>query len=273
MEETEEQEEGVLEGLSAGPGERLRAAREAKGLTLEQIAAETRIPQRHLETLEAGKFGTLPGRTYAIGFSRTYAKTVGLDTDEIVEQVREELGGTTEHYEATTQAYEPGDPARAPSGGLVWISVGAIALLLVGGYMFYSSYLSPGAELPAQVAEETSAADSGSEPRQAVADNAAASGPVVFTSLQEGSWIKFYDQNGTRLMEKEMARGERYTVPADAEGPQVRTGRPYAFSITVGGRPVPKLSEEDEVVSDVPVTAEALVERGRATANQSSDAG
>ena len=52
-------------------GDRLREAREAKGLSIEQVAAETRIHQRHLATLEAGNFGALPSRTYAVGFSRT----------------------------------------------------------------------------------------------------------------------------------------------------------------------------------------------------------
>ena len=33
-------------------GQRLRVAREAKGLTLEDVAAQTRIPRRHLESLE-----------------------------------------------------------------------------------------------------------------------------------------------------------------------------------------------------------------------------
>ena len=46
-----------------------------------------------------------------------------------------------------------------------------------------------------------------------------------------------------------------------AEGPQVWTGRPYALAITVGGRAVPKLSEADEIIKDVPVTAEALLAR------------
>ena len=68
---------------TGGIGEQLRAAREARGLTLEQLAAETRIPQRHLQTIEAGEFSALPARTYAIGFSRTYAKAVGLDDRDV----------------------------------------------------------------------------------------------------------------------------------------------------------------------------------------------
>jgi cytoskeleton protein RodZ len=87
---------------------------------------------------------------------------------------------------------------------------------------------------------------------------------VVFTALEDGVWVKFYDGTGAQLMQKQMARGERYTVPAEANGPQVWTGRPDALAITVGGRPVPKLAESEGIIRDVPVTAQALLARGQA---------
>ena len=63
-------------------------------------------------------------------------------------------------------------------------------------------------------------------------------------------------------MQKQMALGERYVVPADAAGPQLWTGRPDALSITVGGRAVPKLAEAQTIMRDVPVSAQALLARG-----------
>jgi hypothetical protein len=92
-------------------------------------------------------------------------------------------------------------------------------------------------------------------------------GAVAFTALEDGVWIKFYDADGRQLMQKQMAKGETYVVPQDAKGPQVWTGRPDAFEITIGGREVPKLAEEDMVMKDVPVTAEALLSR-QETASQ-----
>jgi hypothetical protein len=64
-------------------------------------------------------------------------------------------------------------------------------------------------------------------------------------------------------MEALMAPGDSYTVPADADRPMLRTGRPDALRVTIGGREVPRLSEDQRVVSDVPVTAEALLARGQ----------
>ena len=86
----------------------------------------------------------------------------------------------------------------------------------------------------------------------------------MFTALDE-AWVRFYTPEGT-LSEMLMARGDTYTVPADAVRPMLRTGRPDALRITVGGRPVPMISEEQRVVGDVPVTAQALLARSRAAA-------
>ena len=251
-----------------GVGERLRIAREEKGMTLAQVAAETRIPQRQLELIETGDFDALPARTYAVGFSRSYARLVGLDEKEVIAEVRRELAASSPSDRNRAPTFEPGDPARVPSRGLALFSLFAAILLIVGGVVFYRTFFSPGAGPGSIIAEEQ--AERAAQARQAQARRPAAgptaaapAGPVVFTALEDGVWVKFYDASGEQLMQKEMARGERYTVPADAEGPQIWTGRPYALAITVGGREVPKLSEEDEVLKDVPVTPEALLARGR----------
>lgn len=245
-----------------GAGGRLRRAREAAGQTLEQIAAKTRIPQRHLETIEANDFGALPSRTYALGFSRTYARAVDLNNEEIAEQVRghlAELGDDPATHRAAT--FEPGDPARVPSRGLAWFSGFAAILLIVGGFAFFRDYFIPGSG-PAslisgeQVVEE-SGEGAGEETAAATAPDP--SGQVVFKSLGEGVWVRFYDAEGERLMEKEMALGETYAVPADATGPQLRTGQPEALSIIIGGDEIGTLSDRSQVVSDVDVTAAALL--------------
>ena len=137
------------------------------------------------------------------------------------------------------------------------------AVLLMGGiYAFYSSYFAPGlGPAPLKGPEEQVAANAQGAATPAPAQTPAATGPVVFTSEMDDTWVKFYDSKGDRLFEAQMAKGDSFTIPADAEGPQVWTGRPYALAITVGGRAVPKLSEEDEIIKDVPVTAEALLAR------------
>ena len=85
MDDAELAEEGHV---PMSVGERLREAREAAGLTLEDIATSTRIPTRHLESIEAGDFSRLPAPTYTVGFAKNFAGAVGLDRTEIGEQLR-----------------------------------------------------------------------------------------------------------------------------------------------------------------------------------------
>ena len=259
---------------SARVGDRLRAAREKAGYDLEQVAAETRIPLRHLQSIEDGQFGALPSRTYAVGFSRTYARTVGLDEREIIDRVREELAEGDLDPRAMPAKFEPGDPARVPGRGLAWFAVLAGLILVAGIYAFYSTYFAPGlGPAPLQDPAEEAAAEGPVAATPAATPAAAPTGgPVVFTNEMDGTWVRFYDAQDNTLFEGIMAAGEKFTVPADADGPQMRTGRPYAFTITIGGRTVPKISEVDEVVSKVPVSAEALLARPAPTASPAAPA-
>lgn len=252
-----------------GVGPQLRAAREKQGLTIEQVAADTRIPQRHIETIEAGEFGKLPGKTYAVGFARTIAKLVGLDQDDVVAMVRAEMGEVERDERRTGSTFEPGDPARAPSGGLVWFSIFAVVVLLVGIFFAARTLFAPAAELPSLVEQqEAEQAERLDARRQQAAQEesvpAAPGGPVVFTAEGE-AWVRFYDANGRVLREGTLQEGDSYTVPPDVEGPQLITGRPDLLAITIGGRSVPKLSEELETLSDVGVSAEALLARNNQT--------
>ena len=67
-----------LRGSGTSLGGLLKRARERRGLTLQQIAKETKLPQRHLEALEQDHLALLPG-FYQRAEIRTYAQAVGLD--------------------------------------------------------------------------------------------------------------------------------------------------------------------------------------------------
>src|SRR5918997_4398120 len=79
--------------LGQSVGERLRIAREAKKLSLDDVARQTRIPVRHLEHIEREEWDALPAITYSVGFARSYANTIDLDGASIGAEVRELLGG------------------------------------------------------------------------------------------------------------------------------------------------------------------------------------
>ena len=115
-------------------GQRLRAAREAKGMSIEDVASATRIPTRHLQSLEDSEWHKLPASTYSVGFAKNYATAVGLDRGEIAEQLRAEMGSELPaHYStAPVETFEPVDGNRSmPKGIVVGALVALVAIILL----------------------------------------------------------------------------------------------------------------------------------------------
>jgi cytoskeleton protein RodZ len=65
-------------------GEQLRQARESQNITLQEIAATTKISSRALQALESERFDQLPGGIFNKGFVRAYARYVGLDEEKML---------------------------------------------------------------------------------------------------------------------------------------------------------------------------------------------
>lgn len=239
-------------------GEKLKAERERLGLSLSDLAARTRVPVRHLDSIEKSEFSALPGTTYTLGFTRSYARAVELDAAILNDEMRRELAqGGHESYQPPTQNFEPADPSRVPSRTLAWTAA-AIGILLVAAYLAWRSMsLAAPVVLPTAAEVEAPAASSGVTPAPLVAGGG---GDVVITATDD-VWIKIYDAENKRIFEDEMVAGDKFTVPADANNPMIVTGRPDVLEVTVGGRSVPPLGEPDRTIADVGVSARALLER------------
>ncbi len=87
-------------------GEQLQKAREARGLTVEQVAEITKIRVDHLRALEAGDFSVFPALVYVRGFVRTYATLLKLDVHEVLAGLEEELGRTRDPVEPLSLSKE-----------------------------------------------------------------------------------------------------------------------------------------------------------------------
>jgi len=252
-------------------GERLREAREKKGVTLDEVARQTRIPVRHLEHIEKGEWDAMPAATYSVGFARSYGNAVGLDGAALGAEVRHELGLSRAPASGPAAFYEPADPARVPPR---WIAVVAIvvAIILVGGYLLWRSS-AVGDGTPADIAAAESdappaAAPSGAAPARPAAPTAApaAGGPVALTA-SEDVWLRIDEAGQPKaLFQGILKAGQRYEVPATAQAPRLRTGRANVLQVTVGGRPVPPVGPPERTVSNVSLKAADLAGRAQAPA-------
>jgi cytoskeletal protein RodZ len=242
-----DEETEATEFISAG--QRLRAAREEKGLTLEAIASETRIPLRHLESLEAGDWDHLPAPTYTIGFAKSYASAVGLDRADIGEQLREEMGGVRSDT-STIEHFEPADPARSMPRWLVISAIVAILLIVVAFAWIRNRSVS---EQPVETAQQQVPAPQqqpvGAPMTPPPAQQPSAQGPVVLTATAP-AWIRVTDQ-GKTLFEGMMQPGQTFQVPPSATAPTLRAGAPEALRINVGNAVAPPVGPPGKVADHV----------------------
>ena len=203
-------------------GEKLRAAREAQKLELSEIASRTRIPQRHLEAIENGNYSGLPSVTYAMGFAKAYARAVGADEVALGRQLRDELGDRPERPVAPPP-YDFNERSRVPSSGIAWTGAIVAILVLIGVGLWYGTDLFRGGA----PTEGPVAVENVTDPTNATAVTptpAPVTGGQVTLVALDTVWLRVADASGKRLFEKEMAAGERYDVPADADRPRARTG-------------------------------------------------
>jgi transcriptional regulator with XRE-family HTH domain len=242
-----------IQGNGSPVGERLRVAREAKGISLQDVASQTRIPIRHLEHIERGEWESLPAATYSVGFARSYATSVGLDAAEVGQELRQELGIARNHTASPVAAYyEPADPARVPPR---WIAIVAAVLiaLLVGGYLLWRNQAVGGDDVEPQLVE-TQAPVAAPQP----AAPAPATGPVVLTATED-AWLRVTEANGgTKLYEGILKAGQSFEVPATATAPQLRTSRAQALRVTVGGTPIAQLGPAETLIANVSLRAADL---------------
>ncbi len=248
-------------------GERLRAAREKKKMSLEDIATQTRIPLRHLENLEAGDWSKLPAPTYTIGFAKSYASAIGLDRTEIGDDLRAEMGG--QRFDAgSPEVFEPADPARTMPRWLVLSAIGAIVLLVVVMTWLNNRSLEPEAAAPPPEAAATAPTQQAgpvqTQPAQPQPQPAqAASGAVVLTAT-DAAWIQVTD-GGNTLFSGELAAGQSYTVPQTATAPLLKAGKPEALRVTVGSAVAPPVGPPGKVASNVSLAPADLMRGGAGT--------
>ncbi len=129
-----EEQQDVRE-KSSGVGALLKASRVRLGDDLRFVAETLHIRFIYLEAIEAGRYDELPGAAYAIGFIRSYADYLGLDSGEVVRRYKAESSGGAG---ATKLVFPVPIPESSIPGGAI-IFVGVVVALLTYGVWYVST--------------------------------------------------------------------------------------------------------------------------------------
>lgn len=114
----------------------LKAAREARGLSLQDVFNATRISRINLSALENYDFDRLPPPVYTRNFIRKYAQAVGVDEKLILDHYEKHMEGLTPpHEETEVQKPWPEDGRRYR------FLFGTLAVVIVAGVLVYAAFL------------------------------------------------------------------------------------------------------------------------------------
>lgn len=219
-------------------GEELRLARLSVGYELQDVADTLCIRRDHLEALEEGRYGDLPGPAYAVGFFRSYARFLGLDAGEVVEQFQAEMAGVVKRPRLHFPSPE-GDEGRMPKTWLIALAL-VLAGLAYGGWQYFSA-------------------------QERMATGLAPEVPDRLASLVVEPPIS--PPNETSRAEAETAdRGGRRLATSPAEGPGEEVGLPSTEQTT---NAAPTAAEEELETAKAESSAETLSTGGSAAVGES----
>lgn len=236
-------------------GQLLREAREAAGLSVAELAMRTKIRPGLLTLIEADEHDRLPALTYALGFIKAYARTVGLNPDEAAAQFRREAG--RDDPTPSPIDLKPLEERRIPGRRLVIATVAA-TLLAVAVLVVLSFRAVPPATEPETRVVVSSEAMTPPVPAEVVAAPAPAKSPPVVLQAKEDVWIRIADSaSGERFFEGTLAKDQRLEIPP-GRALVLRAGRAGAVQVSIGEDLLPPLGGPAEVLRAQPLDTESL---------------
>ncbi|HEX8637653.1 MAG TPA: helix-turn-helix domain-containing protein [Pyrinomonadaceae bacterium] len=125
-------------------GEKLRQAREERGVTITEVAEQTRISPHYIELIEMDDYRTLPGGIFNKGFIKSYAKYVGVDESEALQDYSRLITAQTGDASDDPKTYRPEvlTDDRASSSRLPTVVFAIVILgLMTGGILLLVNYI------------------------------------------------------------------------------------------------------------------------------------
>ena len=165
-------------------GATLRARREERGEDLRYVAQILRIRYPYLKAIEDGRPDELPGPTYAIGFVRTYADHLGLESDKLVQRFKAEAAGL--HARADLHFPAPLPEGKIPSGAVLVVAV-VLAAFVYGAWIYLSSREQQVAEIVPQLPNRISDIIRGKSSAPGVSPQAAGSITEAPSAVGQGA--------------------------------------------------------------------------------------
>ena len=226
-------------------GERFRAAREQRGLSLSEVAEHLRIRSVYLAAIEEENWSAIGAPVYTRGFLRTYARYLGLDPEEAVAAFNSASGQPSPSAQPARPLIAADYREPRSLGPLLWIA-GIVALGLVG-FVIYLFFAPPRTGPQAGAPAATASAQVG----QAAAPTPSPQPPplpqvqTLAIRLTAPSWLRVV-VDGNVSIEGTFPAGTSRTFHGKTA--LVRVGNAGGVQITVDGKPLGRLGASGDVI-------------------------
>ncbi len=260
-------------------GEMLRNARTTgrRKREIPTIAKQLCIREEFLQALEDGNYTFIPELVYILGFARNYAMELGLDPDEIVTKIKQELGVVSDASSADDEDGLAAPKVQKQKGDAVsmgfwahvlmfckkywmWIAGGVAVLLIVIAAVVYAMSGTEESDVPqanvAVVATVTEPAFTVPVRERWGVDNSK-DAKVILQALRD-SWIKVEDSRGRTEFSRVLVKGDIYYVPADGKF-TATFGDAGGIDIWVDKKLAPKAGPDHERKADISLVPEKLM--------------
>jgi hypothetical protein len=247
------------------PGLWLRRHREARSLTIEDLARTTKINKTILTAIESSDVRRLPATIYTRGFVKAYAREVGLDPENTADEYLAGITSIAEHTPLDNAGHLPpvARPASTPEhaadddgihvdnsmGQFGWTTVAVVGLIAYLGYLG-SVANQTRQDAPAVSAEQPA----GSDATRAVQGDSltadatrAVGGPLRVELRTHGLCWVVVSVDGEPVLARLLQAGEHHTFDVEDEA-VMRIGDPGAVTMSIDGRAGRPLGVQGEPV-------------------------
>lgn len=283
MNENIENNEVVETPVELTAGEMLRNARTTgrRKREISTIAKQLCIREEFLQALEDGNYTFIPETVYILGFARNYAMELGLNPDEIVTKIKQEMGVIPGACSTSgDNADEEGPTCARPSlkvenptkaffirvyqfiyqhwiwfaGALAAIILAIVIVLMVGG--------NASEDVTPEVQETVTVVD-GKEPeyklsvRERFGTENRKKANVILQATQE-SWVKVEDARGNTEFSRVLVTGDVYYVPV-GDKYKATFGNAGGVDIWVNGKLAPRVGDAGARKAGIILSPESLM--------------
>ena len=258
------------------------------------IAKQLCIREEFLEALEEGNYAVIPEQVYILGFARNYAMELGLNPDEIVEKIKQEMGVDADCAKNNDDETACAMPSIKEESWVKvmfvkfyqfiyqhwqWFAAAVVLMLAVAAVFVFVLGSNAATDAQKKVTTENNTqivtdvmpvADSGEtvaddntpafnvDVREVFGTDNKDKANVVLQAIQE-SWVKVEDGRGNTVFSRVLVPGDVYYVPASSSKYKATFGNAGGVDIWVNGVQAPDAGPDHTRISGISLAPEKLM--------------